>query len=557
VSDKVKKILFVNMPNTVMDDYELARYVLERRTVSNIPYGLLSLCSYLKQYSASGAEPRILDLNDEMWRAYHDKDPNPGARVYAELIREIEHFGPDLVGISIMFSVSYRYLDAVVARVKGIDKRILVTVGGNLATSLYEEILVNENIDNVCYGEGEIPFCGLVDSDDILKYIAETPAFITREKIRSGRQPVNLMVEELDSLPPIDFGFIDLSGYRGPLTRFFQRDKHNHGEDQKTLIIYTTRGCPYRCCFCAAHVVHGKKVRCMSVDKALSDVRLMIQEHDITCLMVNDDNFLFQKDRAKAILRGLRELNLKVVFPSLLMRNIDDDIALLLKQVGVTNQLVSIESGSEYVLENIIRKPLSKEEIFIAVQNLKRHGISVDTNVVTGFPGETDEHRQETLKTIYDAGFNWSHFLIALPLPGSSLYRQCKENGYLVDYDVFHSPSLSKCCIRTPDYDPEHIQEQAYLMNLHANFVHNYNLRAGNYDECIRQFGHIIELVPNHALAFYGLMKAYEGKVDWKNAESNRIRFLEIVGGDSFWRGHAEHFGLMAHCQRSFTLNAQ
>lgn len=131
----------------------------------------------------------------------------------------------------------------------------------------------------------------------------------------------------------------------------------------------------------------------------------------------------------------------------------------MLRRAGVTNQLVSIESGSEHVLRHIINKPLTKEQIFSSVKNLVNAGISVDTNVIIGFPGETDAHRQETLQTIYDVGFNWAHFLIVLPVPGTRLYKECKENNYLVNTDTFYSANLSKCNIRAGSYSPEYIEK--------------------------------------------------------------------------------------------------
>lgn len=525
-----------------MDDYKAAQYIFERQSVSTIPYGLLSICSYVRRNSSNRVEMEIFDLNHEIYKAYRDHCADTKHSVYDALKREIERFCPDIVGISVMFNISYMYLEPVAAIVKRINSNIILIVGGNLATSLYAETLSDPHVDAVCYGEGEMPFCRLVDAEDVCQELIASPAMFTKKKMQAGLLPVNEMIQDLDTLPPIDFDFIDLSCFKGSMIRFFQSDE-NKGE-LKTLVIYTTRGCPYNCCFCAGHVVHGKKVRLMSVEKVLSDVRLMVEHHNIKCLMINDDNFLHQKARAKEIFRGLAALELQVVFPSLLIRNIDDEIAALLKQVGVKNQLVSIESGSEYVLKNIIHKPLTKAQIFTAVENMRRYGISVDTNVVIGFPGETDEHRQETLKTIRDVGFNWSHFLIALPVPGTSLYRECREKKYLVNSDNFYSPNLAKCNISTPEYTPEHIQWQAYMMNLHANFVNNYNLRIGQYNTCMLHFNSILKSVPDHAFAYYGLMKAHEGKGEREKATACRNKFEEIVHRDSFWKNYADYFQL-------------
>ena len=160
-----------------------------------------------------------------------------------------------------------------------------------------------------------------------------------------------------------------------------------------------------------------------------------------------------------------------------------------------------------------------------------------------GSPGETDEHRKETLATLDDIGFNWVFFMIALPVPGSRLYAECKEHGYLVN-DSFFSPSLTKCNIRTPSYSPAHIEKQAYMMNLHTNFIHNYDLRSGNYDGCIVSFNNVLNAYPGHAFAHYCLGKAYEGKGETGLALENRRKFEEITAGSAYWKEWAEFFGL-------------
>ncbi|NEX21708.1 B12-binding domain-containing radical SAM protein [Thiorhodococcus mannitoliphagus] len=538
----IKKILLINMPNTVINDYDKARYSLDRQSISNAPYGLLSIISYVRKNSRRSAEIRLLDLNSALYRAYRSGKTNPPNDIRDAIVTELSAFSPDIVGVSIMFNVNYLYLPLVSAQVKKFDRAIQVIAGGNLATSMYEKLLEDENIDAVCYGEGEIPLTQIADSiSPANTAISNHPSFFTSTKLQSENcfQPVNSMVMNLDTLPPINFDLLDLASYKGPMLRFFQRRKsctESCKEDTslKTLVIYTTRGCPYKCCFCACHVVHGKKIRMMSVEKVISDVHFMIDRYGINSLMINDDNFLLDKNRAIKILQHLIEMKMTVNFPSLLIRNIDDEIAALLSQVGVTNQLVSIESGSEYVLKHIIQKPLKIKEISRAVESLRRYGINVDTNVVTGFPGETDAHRQETLETIKGVGFNWSHFLIVLPVPGTSLYNECKEKNYLVDDENFFSPNLADCNISTPDYDSEHIQFQAYFMNLYANFIHNYHLSIGDYDTCIDNFSHVLQEVPGHAFAYYGLMRAYEGKSDCSTADYYHEKFKHAIR-EPYW----------------------
>ena len=252
----MRKILLINMPSMVIDDYDKAKYYLKRQSVSNISYGLLSIASYVGKYAPEAGEFKLLDLNYEVYQAY-EEDRQPVEVMFEELKEHMTTFQPDIVGISIMFNVSYMYLEAVAKDIKKYCPQTMVIAGGNLATSLYEEFLKVEAIDCGTYGEGELPFLHLTEAGDIWSYIAQDPAFVTREKVRLGIKPKNTMVENLDDLPPIDFGLLEIEGYNRPMTRFFERDQIS--KSGMTLVIYTTRGCPYNCCFVPAMLFMGKK----------------------------------------------------------------------------------------------------------------------------------------------------------------------------------------------------------------------------------------------------------------------------------------------------------
>lgn len=544
MEERKRKILFINPPLTRIDDLEDTNFIMKRQSVECIPYGILSICSYIKEYTKNNLEIQVVDLNIETYKAYLNNTTDLKTYMFKILGTAINDFKPDIVGISVMFAISYFYLDSTVKCIKNYNNDAIVIVGGNIASTLYEEIIQNENIDAVCYGEGEIPILQLVDSDNLLENINENPAFVTKKSLKTGKKPVNYILKDLNILPFIDFSFIDFISYEKQNIRLFQKSWDKIKDEPPTLVIYTSRGCPYNCCFCACTLLHGKKIRHMSVDKVVGDIKEMISRYNIQCLFINDDNFLFDIKRAKTILKEIFKLNIKINITSILVKNIDDEVAELLKKLGVSIQLVSIESGSDYVLQNIIHKPLKKHQIVKAVESLKKFGISCNTQVVIGFPGETDEHRQETLKTIYDTGFNWVFYYIAYPIPGTTLYRQCVENGYLVNKD-FITQDLSKCNIRTPDYKPEHIEKQAYMMNLHSNFVFSYNLRIGNYDKCILYFNNIAKLHPDHAFAYYGLMKAYDGIGESQLSLLNKNKFIAIVNSDPYWREWAEYFKLI------------
>lgn len=540
-----RKIIFISMPIIDLSEPEAQKYLFDTRSIVNIPYGLLSICTYVQKHSKNEVDFKIININDKLVTEYKNNNTINNLPNYFETFveEEVERYNPDIIGISLMFNISYKYLDSITGRIKKIFPETIIIVGGNLATVLSNEIASKENIDAVCYGEGEMPLLQLIESDNMRLHINTNNAFVTKASIKAGLKPTNYFIQDLDTIPTIDFSYVSLSNFDLPKVRgaVYKKD---FDQQLVSRIIYASRGCPYNCNFCAGFNVHGKKIRTLSIDRVISDVKKMIEADGLNELFVCDDAFLHDKSRAKTILKEFVKMKIKVNFPSLLMKNIDDEIAELLSLLGNTFQYTSLESGSDYVLKHIIRKPISKDAAKKAANSLRKYNISVLTNIVVGSPGETDEHRQETLETLYDIGFSWVYFMIALPVPGSRLHKQCEENGYIVN-KFFYSRYFNDCNIKTPDYSPEHIEHQNYMMNLHTNFVHNYNLRVGNYAECIRSFTNIIKSFPDHAFAYYGLMKAYEGTGDNILALENRRKFHELINSIAYWKDWAEYFKII------------
>jgi anaerobic magnesium-protoporphyrin IX monomethyl ester cyclase len=549
IMDKTKrKVMLISMPIIDLTDAGAQKYLFDTRAIVNIPYGLLSICDYIQNYAKRKVEFKIININDKLITEYCRGNIINDVQQYFEdfVEEELRQYHPEIIGISIMFNVCYKFLDPIVARIKKIMPEATIIAGGSLATVIYDEIALRDNIDAVCYGEGEIPLLQLIESDETSLCLRNNSAFVTKETLKAGKRPQNMFVAELDSIPPIDFRRINLSNFNLPKQKgtVYKKD---FAVEMVSRIIYTSRGCPYNCNFCAGFNVHGKKVRFLSIEKILRDVKKMVEHDGLTELFVCDDAFLIDKARAKTILNEFVKMKINVNFPALLMRNIDDEVAELLSKLGNTFQYTSIESGADFVLKQIIQKPISKQEAQAAANSLRKFGISVLTNIVVGSPGETDEHRKETLETLYNIGFSWVFIMIALPVPGSPLYKECEEKGYLVN-KFFTSPSLTRCNIRTPSYSPEHIEWQAYMMNLYINFVHNYNLRIGNYDECIASFTNVIKSYPDHAFAYFGLMQAYEGKRENSLALESKYKFEELTNKSTKWQDWAVYFKLSDKC---------
>jgi len=537
------KILFIIPPYFHIQDY-ISQSTTFQQPVFTIPYGILSLAAYVKAkaYSKYDIHFDIMDLNLDASKFLNVTYKYNIEEEIRNLVKDrMLNFVPDIVGISALFNTCYNHLEFISTAVNEINNDVLLVVGGGLATNLYHEILGNfKLIDACCYGEGEIPFCELVNSENRDEYLNSSSFWITHESLIQGRIPKHSFIQNLDDIPFFDYGLIDLDNYIGR-----SLDKSYSQKSLREISIHTSRGCPYNCVYCANATVHGKKIRYMSVDKVIKEIERAVSVYHAEILLVEDDHFLGDKDRAKKILEKIHDFNLKVEFPNgIAVYAIDDDIGDLLKNAGVTTISLAVESGSDFVLKNIINKPHRVAMIKPAVEILRMNGVSVHAFIVVGLPGELEQHREETMQMISDVGFDWVKFFLAIPIAGSRLYDICKEKGYLINND-FSQYVTTKANITTPDMDPNYIEDRVYLMNLEANFVRNYNLMTGNFHKASLPFANIVGRYPDHAFAHYYLAKSYEGmEGNDEIIENHKNIFQTIINTNSTWERYAKHFKL-------------
>ncbi len=475
-------VLFIVLPY-VVHNIDFTRPKI--RSYFAFPYGLLSVATYCKDL----ANIHIIDC---------DADPN-----YHESIDTLlRWFRPDIVGFSMMFDNSYAYLADLVGRIKDYDPNILTVLGGAAASYSYQEILdEQDDIDAVCYGEGEIPFRDLLSDmiADIYNYLDEHPAWVTRESIKRGQAPVISYIENLDDVISIDYSFINSAVYdmQEAFSPFVDHQKH------KQFFISTSRGCPFKCAFCSNGKIHGKKMRFASVDRIIEHVGYLVQEYGMDVLTIYDDQLLIDMERAKDLFDQLADFNLRIECPNgLSVRYIDDEMALLMKSAGVDTVYLAIEHGSERVLRDCIHKPLTLSMVKPAVDALREYGFFIHGFFVIGMPGETKEDRDETVRFIKEIGLDWAGFNPATPVRGSELYDQCIKEGWITKQRIGETVD-KKYIINAPEIGltPEIIEAEVDRMNLDVNFHNNQRMQIGDYKTAARCFIEVLKRYGEHKWA--------------------------------------------------------
>lgn len=526
-----RDVLFIILPYLV--ERRETKYS-KTRSFKAFPYGVLSVATYLKKHATKKVNVRIIDCN------FYDHEE------YVQIIKQsLLDLKPDVVGLAMMFDTSYKHLKDISRIIKEKNKNTLLVLGGASASYSYDTIInEQDDIDGICYSEGELPFLTLIDSEDMLEVLEYHGSWITMKSLKEGKNPQPLFIEDLDEVIHIDYDLIDIENYQ--MKEAFSPFSSDSYKKKKQYFLVSSRGCPFKCVFCSSSSLHGNKIRYASIDSIIAHVKYLVSNYGMNVLTITDDQLLSNKKRAKELFRQLSKFNLRIeCINGLSVAFIDDEMAGLMKTAGMDTAVIAIESGSNYMLREVIHKPLKLEMVKPVVQLLRKHNFFIEGLFVTGIPGEREEHREETLNFIRDVKLDWSIFSVATPWRGSQLYDICVKNGYIRKDLKIGEIAIDKYIITTPDIDPEHITKQTYLMNLDVNFVNNYGMKTGNYPAAASCFRQVIAGYANHAFAYYYLARAQEAMNE--NPEIiklNMNKFHKIIKEDAGWKECAEYFKL-------------
>lgn len=523
---------------------------------SNLPLGILSIDSYVRKIEPN-TETRIIDLNAEFLKKISKGEINSQLNSIVEnfdsflfdnLRYEIEEFQPDIVGISTLFDKSLSTLLTLSQKIKEVFPKVLVVAGGHPVNNLYSKIFEHElsGVDAICLGEGEIPFAELIVSTDKWKYLQDSPYFITKENYYNGEfQTLNdTFLDDLDEIPLYDFdGFFNK--YGDEILYMHNNILDVEHSFNKQAVIMTSRGCPYNCIFCASKSVHGQKMRKHSVERIKSEIDYWVDCHKVNTIGFIDDHFLFDINRVIEICDYAGSKNVDIRFPNgLAIAPITGELIECLVRNNVREVQLALESGSERVLREIIRKPLSiklAENVF---------NMFLDTNIfvkvflVMGFPDETREDIHSSLEFLRKANFHWASISSPTPISGSRLLEESLINDY-ADANYYEKISFFSNCFENKDLSAEMNNDIRYTINLDVNFVHNPYMRMKKYDLAIERFESIIRNYPKHAFAHYYLAQCLE-KIDSSNSliANAKKTYNEIIASDSKWQKYANYFNL-------------
>ncbi len=415
------KTLLINPPQTFFPGSDLPS--------ANLPLGLMYVAAVLER---AGYKAEILDAFQTDFPFRKIGDVTEVGMPYGRIGDEIRRRKPDIVGIANPFTCQVEHAVKVADIVKEIDPSILTVVGGPHVTVVPTEFLKEaRNVDIAVIGEGEQTMLDIAKFFEGNKKISDIQGIAYRKDEKAVLNSPRPFLKNLDELPYPAYHLVDMEQYLSP-----KKIEYRSFQD-RALSMITSRGCPFNCSFCSVHLHMGKTFRAHSVDYVVNHLEHVVDKYRVKTIYFEDDNLTLDVKRFEAICDKIIERDIRFGWETpngVRADYLTLDLLKKMKKSGCQSVFVGVESGDQYVLDNIIDKSLKLADVVEIAKNCKKIGLKTGAFYIIGFPGEKKENMKNTvdfalmLKRKYDVGM---HLLFATPSYGTRLYEECERKGYI------------------------------------------------------------------------------------------------------------------------------
>ncbi len=315
--------------------------------------------------------------------------------LWLNLIRKED---PQVIGMSIAAS-HLRTASEAVRRLRAAGVRVPIIWGGPQPTVDPESCLAHA--DYVCIGEGENVVTAIADAVDrnlplkdihSLAYVDGDGSIV--------KNPPAPTIKDLDTLPLPDWD---------EKTRFFVEsdqvyqaylppESNYYGSE---YMLFTARGCPYKCSFCINGILHeidvdGANLRRRSVESVMAELRAVKERFGNVYIQVHDEIFTLNKNWIHDFSVAYKE---EIGLPFWCYTHpmcCKEEMIRDLKDAGLRYVIMGIQSGSERLNKEVYHRPTPRKKIQESLWMLDRLDVLTQVDVLSNNPLETEEDLRAT-----------------------------------------------------------------------------------------------------------------------------------------------------------------
>lgn len=330
---------------------------------------------------------------------------------------------------------------------------------------------LNQGANYLIIGEAEQTLLQLVQSIEAKESPTQIAGIAYLQNNEVIKTPARAVLKQLDDLPMPAWDLIDLTPYRNAWLK---------SAGYFSINMVTTRGCPYKCNWCAKPV-YGNRYNSHSAKRVAEEIDYFVTHHKIDHIWFADDIFGLKPGFLEEFVQELTKRKLKLPFKIQSRADLlcTEKAVQLLQQAGCSEVWIGAESGSQKILD-AMDKGISLKQIEQACTLIKKHDMRVAFFLQFGYSGETWSDIQSTIHMIEKLQPNDIGISVSYPLPGTVFYErvkaELKDKKNWNDSDDLHlmftgtfSPNFYRVLQRYVHYQFRNVQAKKFLRSAKLN----------------------------------------------------------------------------------------
>ena len=372
------------------------------------PLGILYISGYLED---QGIQNEVYDTTFSSKKAF---------RTY------LLTYKPKLIGIYVNLMTKLNVLETIRFVKEHLTETTIILGGPEVRYSA--ENFLRYGADYIVIGEGEETMTELVNSlilvpadmDDDSPGQADSTsrksiagiAFLDNDNF--VQNPERQKIKDLNDLSVPNRKKINLNQY-------LDAWKKHHGKN--AISVSTMRGCPYTCKWCS-RAVYGLSYRRRNPDKVVEELIQIKKEYNPDSLWFVDDVFTISHKWLTAFRDELQKQNLLIPYECITRADrLNEETILMLKETGCFRVWIGAESGSQKVIDLMDRR-VDVKQVRDMIRLTRKHGIEAGTFIMLGYPGETEDDIEETIRHLKESNPDYFTITVAYPIKGTELYEE-------------------------------------------------------------------------------------------------------------------------------------